>query len=70
MPATADETLQPYIAFICPECGGRHFGSICEKRPDGSIWKTHEVCHDEFDIGCKWRKEKLVMVVKPKVPAE
>jgi hypothetical protein len=59
-------TENPYIEFICPECGGRHFGSLTEKRLDGSIWKTHEVCHDEHDIGCKWQKEKMVCVVKVK----
>jgi len=54
------------IPFRCPQCGGRHFGSTTEQRPDGSIWKTHEDCHDEFNVDCKWRVEKVVCIVQAK----
>jgi hypothetical protein len=52
--------------FTCPKCGGHHFGSVTEKRDDGSTWKTHEVCHDQKDVGCRYRVEKLVMIAEPK----
>jgi hypothetical protein len=50
--------------FRCPQCGGRHFGSTPEQRPDGSIWKLSEDCHDEFNVDCKWRGEKMVCLVE------
>ena len=52
------------IQFYCPQCGGRHFGSTTEQRPDGSIWKISEQCHDEFKKGCKFTRPKIVCVAK------
>lgn len=52
--------------FTCPKCGGHHFGSITEKRPDGSIWKTHERCHDEYHVACNYLVERVVMLAGPK----
>ena len=52
------------IQFYCPQCGGRHFGSTTEQRPDGSIWKVSEQCHDEFKKGCKFTRPKIVCVAK------
>ena len=50
--------------FRCPQCGGRHFGSSTEKRPDGSIWKVSEQCHDECKTGCTFSRPKIVCVAK------
>ncbi len=58
--------MSEHIPFICPKCGSRHFGSTTEKRPDGSIWKVSEDCHDEFEVGCKFSRPKVVCVVKAK----
>jgi hypothetical protein len=52
--------------FRCSKCGSRYFGSVTEQKPDGSIWKTHEECHDEFNVGCNARFERLVMIAGPK----
>jgi len=52
------------IPFRCPKCGSRHFGSTTEQRPDGSIWKVSEQCHDEFETGCKFSRPKMVCVAK------
>ena len=54
------------IPFRCPKCGSRHFGSTTEQRPDGSIWKLSEDCHDEFNVNCKWSGEKAVCIVQAK----
>lgn len=35
--------------FLCPSCGGSHFGTRFE---DGKSVSRN--CHDEFEIGCKW----------------
>lgn len=45
-----------YDPFICPKCGGSHFGSVT-KDVDGAIFKVAELCHDEFQIGCNYRNE-------------
>ena len=58
--------MTKHTPFRCPKCGGTHFGSVTEKRKDGSVWKTHEECHDEFGVGCTARIERRVMVVGPK----
>ena len=58
--------MSHHTPFRCPKCGGSHFGSRTEKRPDGSIWKTHEECHDEFAQGCDGKVERLVMLMRPK----
>jgi hypothetical protein len=52
--------------FVCPKCGGNHFGSVTETRPEVSIWKTHEQCHDEHHVACNHKVERLVMLVGPK----
>lgn len=41
--------------FVCPECGGAHFGRDT-KEVDGVVHTLGTVrCHDERNIGCKWR---------------
>lgn len=37
------------MSFVCPKCGGSHFGSSSDK--DGKI--TSGMCHDEFSVGCR-----------------
>jgi hypothetical protein len=37
-------------SFLCPECGGTHFGSYDPN--DGGEWIRH--CHDQFAKGCEW----------------
>lgn len=44
--------IEEYTPFRCDRCNSSHFGSILENRPDGSVWKIAERCHDEFDVGC------------------
>ena len=55
--------------FICPKCGSHFFGSVLTRGADGSIWKTHEVCYDEFSVGCKERVERLMQLKGPTIDA-
>ena len=50
--------------FICPQCRGEHFGSASERRPDGSIWKIAEECHDQHEIGCNWVRRCEVLILQ------
>jgi len=52
--------------FSCPKCGGHYYGSICERRPDGSFWKVAEECHDQHGVGCKYVARKEVMLIAAK----
>lgn len=38
--------------FVCPVCGGGHFGT-----QDIKASPVIRCCHDEFGVGCKWRGE-------------
>lgn len=42
----------------CPECGGRHFGTVLKPwrpgPPPEHIEVIRQVCHDEHGVGCKW----------------
>lgn len=44
--------------FICPECGGRHFGRDTQATVTGEVIANGTVrCHDEHGKGCRWRGE-------------
>jgi hypothetical protein len=52
--------------FTCPKCGGHYYGSMCERRPDGSFWKIAEECHDQHGVGCKYVEPKEVLLIAAK----
>jgi DnaJ-class molecular chaperone len=40
--------------FLCPRCGGTHWGRVIERGDDGQPVLLDEArCHDEFGRGCK-----------------
>jgi hypothetical protein len=41
--------------FICPACGGHHFGRDTAQRKGKVIVLRTVRCHDEHKRGCKWR---------------
>lgn len=42
--------------FVCPNCGGTHFGRRTAKGDDGQVIVLDDVCcHDEHGVKCKWR---------------
>ncbi len=41
--------------FVCPACGGHHFGRDTRKNESGEVEVLTTVrCHDERKVGCKW----------------
>lgn len=44
--------------FVCPQCGGRHFGRDVERNREGKVTVLDWVrCHDEHNVRCKWQGE-------------
>jgi hypothetical protein len=45
----------PFREFKCPECGGCHYGRMCDT-VNGKTVATHLChCNDEFGVRCKWK---------------
>lgn len=50
----SEEQLSP--RFICPACGGEHFGRNTAGDIHGNVVCLETVrCHDQFEVGCAWR---------------
>lgn len=51
--------------FCCPACNGGHFGSEIKA---GAV--DVRVCHDQFNIGCRWKGPDSKCYVKPSEAVE
>lgn len=53
--------------FVCPECGGTHFGTQNATLPV-SQWVRQ--CHDQHGIGCRWVGKSKDCILKAREAAE
>lgn len=63
------------MQFICPQCGGKHFGTSLGTAEDefGTVTDvtiTEHQCHDEFKTGCKWRGKYPVTTAVESPPSK